>query len=159
MNKLFAGMLLTFKCNRPLLFNNYSMTQIFPNRPSSTMTIPSPLPPPLNISYLEYEERNNKSLEVKPHNNRGYMSKRTGILGYKQGMTNYWDKWGTNIPCSVIKVDLCQVVQLKKYSAGAEGKAREDRNKNHMIQLGVGVKNLHNINKPQIGILYIYIYI
>jgi len=40
-------------------------------------------------------------------------SKRTGVLGYKLGMTSIWDKWGTLHPLTVIQVDRCQVVQVK----------------------------------------------
>lgn len=40
-------------------------------------------------------------------------SQRTGLLGYKVGMTCQWDKWGQQIPLTVVQVDRCQVVQQK----------------------------------------------
>ena len=30
------------------------------------------------------------------------LSKRSGILGYKVGMTHFWDKWGAIVPCTVV---------------------------------------------------------
>ena len=41
------------------------------------------------------------------------LSKRAGILGYKVGMTHYWDKWGVMVPCTVLQLDRCQVTQVK----------------------------------------------
>ena len=29
-------------------------------------------------------------------------SKRVGLLGYKIGMTHFWDRWGVHRPCTVI---------------------------------------------------------
>ena len=34
-------------------------------------------------------------------------SKRCGVLGYKMGMTHFWDRWGVLTPCTVIQVDRC----------------------------------------------------
>jgi len=36
-------------------------------------------------------------------------SKRVGLMGYKIGMTHYWNKWGQIVPCTVLQVDRCQV--------------------------------------------------
>lgn len=40
-------------------------------------------------------------------------TKRVGALGYKIGMTHFWNKWGQFMPCTVIQLDRCQVVQVK----------------------------------------------
>ena len=34
-------------------------------------------------------------------------SKRVGLLGYKMGMTHFWDKWGAIVPCTVLQIDRC----------------------------------------------------
>ena len=34
-------------------------------------------------------------------------TKRTGVLGYKMGMTHFWDKWGAIVPCTVLQLDRC----------------------------------------------------
>lgn len=38
------------------------------------------------------------------------LSKRSGVLGYKVGMTHFWDKWGALVPCTVVQLDRCQVL-------------------------------------------------
>ncbi|EAR84738.3 50S ribosomal protein L3 (macronuclear) [Tetrahymena thermophila SB210] len=68
-------------------------------------------------------------------------SKRTGILGYKLGMTSIWDKWGKLHALTVIQIDRCQVVQVKT----------EEKDGVNALQLGVGEKSLKRINKPTIG--------
>jgi hypothetical protein len=72
---------------------------------------------PLDYSSLsgfksfESEINTNFSLEkTEPATNK---SQRTGLIGYKMGMTHYWDKWGAAVPCTVIQVDRCQVTQIK----------------------------------------------
>lgn len=40
-------------------------------------------------------------------------SRRLGLLSYKIGMTNMWDKWGRFIPLTVLHVDRVQVTQVK----------------------------------------------
>jgi hypothetical protein len=55
-------------------------------------------------------------------------SQRVGLLGYKVGMTGVWDRWGTWLPLTVIKIDRCQVTQVKT----------EQTDKYTAIQLGIG---------------------
>ena len=62
-------------------------------------------------------------------------------MGYKIGMTHFWDKWGKLTPCTVIQVDRCQITQVKtKEADGVDA-----------IQVGIGEKMPHRIKKPQIG--------
>lgn len=65
-------------------------------------------------------------------------SKRSGLIGYKVGMTHFWDKWGAMVPCSVIQVDRCQVTQVKT----------KEKDGKDAIQLGIGEKAPHKVNKP-----------
>ena len=68
-------------------------------------------------------------------------SKRSGLLGYKVGMTSTWDRWGIKIPLTVIQVDRCQVTQVKtEAKEGFSG-----------LQLGSGARNLKRLKKPEIG--------
>lgn len=68
-------------------------------------------------------------------------SKRTGVLGYKIGMTHFWDKWGAMVPCTVIQLDRCQVTQVKTMAKDGVDS----------IQVGIGEKNPSKIPKAQIG--------
>ena len=56
-------------------------------------------------------------------------------------MTHFWDKWGAMVPCTVIQLDRCQVIQVK--TAEADGM--------NTIQLGLGSKRAHKLNKAQVG--------
>merc|ERR1712166_804573 len=38
---------------------------------------------------------------------------RTGLLGVKCGMLTTWDEWGMPKPLTIVKVDNCQVSQVK----------------------------------------------
>jgi len=69
-------------------------------------------------------------------------SRRCGAIGYKVGMTQIWDKWGLRIPCTVIQIDRCQVIQIKE---SIDGKLR------HNIQVGAGEGNIKKIKKSLLG--------
>ena len=71
-------------------------------------------------------------------------SKRTGILGYKIGMTGTWDKFGTWFPLTVLKIDRCQVLQIVKKNSKYKGEF-------WAVQLGIGEPSKTNITKPRIG--------
>lgn len=68
-------------------------------------------------------------------------SKRAGLIGYKVGMMTVWDKFGVAYPLSVIKIENCQVTQIKT----------KETDKYDAIQVGVGSKEAHNATKPMIG--------
>ena len=68
-------------------------------------------------------------------------SLRTGVIGYKVGMTHFWDKWGAMVPCSVIQMDRCQVTQVK--TAEKDGL--------NSIQVGIGELPPHKLAKAQVG--------
>mmetsp|Transcript_5923 Transcript_5923/g.5081 ORF Transcript_5923/g.5081 Transcript_5923/m.5081 type:complete len:332 (+) Transcript_5923:42-1037(+) len=69
-------------------------------------------------------------------------SRRCGAIGYKMGMTSLFDKWGVEVPCTVLQIDRCQVIQLKE---NVNGKLK------HKIQVGSGEGNIKTIKKPQLG--------
>jgi len=66
---------------------------------------------------------------------------RTGIIGYKMGMTGVWDKYGIYYPLTVIKIDRCQVVQIKT----------KDKEGYYAMQLGIGEKRLKKTTKSLTG--------
>ena len=70
------------------------------------------------------------------------LSRRCGAIGYKIGMTSIFDQWGVQVPCTVIQIDRCQVIQIKE---NVNGKLK------HMIQVGAGEGNIKAIKKPQLG--------
>ncbi|KRX05030.1 Translation protein, beta-barrel domain [Pseudocohnilembus persalinus] len=89
------------------------------------------------------EDLVNKDLytQIQKVENPGVQSKRSGLLAFKVGMTMTWDKWGQQIPLTVLQVDRCQVTQVKT-----------DENEGYTsLQLGIGDKNLKKITKPEIG--------
>ena len=62
-------------------------------------------------------------------------STRTGVLALKVGMTALWDQWGRHMPISVLHVDNCEVVQVKRHAT--EGHTA--------LQLGAGEAKPKNV--------------
>lgn len=60
----------------------------------------------LDMSYREYEKHVNSKFSIHQHKAKFKYPIRVGLLGYKQGMTNFFDKWGTIVPCTVVQVSL-----------------------------------------------------
>jgi len=89
-------------------------------------------------TFRSFEEEINKqysALQMTEPTSR--YSLRTGIIGYKVGMTHFWDKWGMMVGCTVIQMDRCQVTQVKTF----------DKDGVNSIQLGIGSKVAHKVVK------------
>ncbi len=67
--------------------------------------------------------------------------KRTGILGYKIGMTGIWDKFGTWHPLTVIKIDRCQVIAHKVI----------EKDNYYALEIGCGEKKVKKTQRPLLG--------
>jgi hypothetical protein len=53
-------------------------------------------------AFASFEVEINKNFPIQKNDAISDRSRRSGILGYKIGMTHFWDKWGQLIPCSVV---------------------------------------------------------
>jgi hypothetical protein len=53
-------------------------------------------------SFRSFEEEINKNFKLVPTRQADRLSTRVGVMGYKVGMTHFWDKWGKLQPCTVI---------------------------------------------------------
>ena len=69
------------------------------------------------------------------------MSRRSGVLAYKVGMISTFDKWGHQIPLTVLQVDRCQVLRVK--SKESDGYSA--------LQVGCGNKSLKTVKNHEIG--------
>lgn len=92
-------------------------------------------------TFKSFEDAVNEHFPVASTLPTDRLSKRVGLIGYKMGMTHFYDRWGKLTPCTVIQVDRCQVTQVKtKEKDGVDA-----------IQLGCGDILPHRMKKPQIG--------
>ena len=66
---------------------------------------------------------------------------RTGLIAEKVGMTRVFDTEGAHVPVTVLKVDNCQVVQVRT----------AERDGYTAVQLGVGKAKVKNVTKPMRG--------
>jgi large subunit ribosomal protein L3 len=66
---------------------------------------------------------------------------RTGLIAEKVGMTRVFDDAGAHVPVTVLKVDACQVVQVRT----------AERDGYTAVQLGVGKAKVKNVTKPMRG--------
>ena len=66
---------------------------------------------------------------------------RTGLIAQKLGMTRIFTDAGEHIPVTVLKVDNCQVVAVRK----------QDTDGYDAVQLGVGTVKTKNVSKAQRG--------
>jgi large subunit ribosomal protein L3 len=66
---------------------------------------------------------------------------RTGVIAQKVGMTRVFTDEGQNIPVTVLKLDKCQVVDVRT----------EDKHGYNAVQLGWGTAKTKNVSKPMRG--------
>jgi large subunit ribosomal protein L3 len=66
---------------------------------------------------------------------------RIGLIAEKVGMTRVFDDAGAHVPVTVLKVDACQVVQVRT----------AERDGYTAVQLGVGKAKVKNVTKPMRG--------
>lgn len=58
-------------------------------------------------TFRSFEEEINAQFDIKPVLKADRASERVGVIGYKMGMTHFWDKWGKIQGCTVIQLDRC----------------------------------------------------
>lgn len=61
-------------------------------------------------SFTSFERQINANFSIQATEPVDILSRRVGLLGFKVGMTQFWDRWGCHNPCTVIQFDRCQVV-------------------------------------------------
>src|SRR5512134_2998758 len=66
---------------------------------------------------------------------------RTGLIAQKLGMTRIFAEDGSHVPVTVLKVDTCQVVDVRT----------EDKHGYNAVQLGVGKAKVKNVSKAERG--------
>jgi large subunit ribosomal protein L3 len=66
---------------------------------------------------------------------------RTGLIAQKVGMTRIFADDGSHVPVTVLKVDNCQVVDVRT----------EDKHGYNAVQLGIGKAKVKNVSKAQRG--------
>ncbi|MBV9511614.1 MAG: 50S ribosomal protein L3 [Caulobacteraceae bacterium] len=64
---------------------------------------------------------------------------RTGLIAQKLGMTRIFTAEGTHVPVTVLKVDTCQVVAVR----------RTEKDGYTALQLGVGKVKVKNVSRPE----------
>jgi len=67
------------------------------------------------------------------------MSKRTGLIARKEGMSRYFDANGNHVPVTILKVEKLQVVSV----------LTEEKNGYTAVQLGAGTAKVKNVAKAQ----------
>src|SRR5512138_2658393 len=66
---------------------------------------------------------------------------RTGLIAQKLGMTRVFAEDGSHVPVTVLKVDTCQVVDVRT----------QEKHGYNAVQLGIGKAKVKNVTKPQRG--------
>jgi large subunit ribosomal protein L3 len=64
-----------------------------------------------------------------------------GVFGEKLGMTHIFNEEGSSIPVTLIKIDTCQISQIKTY----------DTDGYNAVQVAYGEKKLDTVSKPLRG--------
>jgi large subunit ribosomal protein L3 len=68
---------------------------------------------------------------------------RSGLIAQKLGMTRVYTDAGEHVPVTVLKVENCQVVGVRKTAGAGKGY--------NAVQLGVGSRKPRNVSKPMRG--------
>jgi large subunit ribosomal protein L3 len=68
---------------------------------------------------------------------------RSGLIAQKLGMTRVYTDAGEHVPVTVLKVENCQVVGVRKATGDGKGY--------NAVQLGVGTRKVRNVSKPMRG--------
>jgi large subunit ribosomal protein L3 len=68
---------------------------------------------------------------------------RSGLIAQKLGMTRVYTDAGEHVPVTVLKVENCQVVGVRKATGDGKGY--------NAVQLGVGSRKVRNVSKPMRG--------
>ena len=66
---------------------------------------------------------------------------RTGLIAQKLGMSRIFAADGAHVPVTVLKVDNCQVVEVRT----------EEKHGYNAVQLGVGTAKVKNVSKAERG--------
>ena len=66
---------------------------------------------------------------------------RSGVIAQKLGMTRVFTEDGLHVPVTVLKIDACQVVDVRT----------EDKHGYNAVQLGWGTAKVKNVSKPMRG--------
>ena len=93
-------------------------------------------------AYVSYVNTINKPYSILPSTSQTTESRRIGVVGYKQGMTALWSKWGVYTPCTVVQLDKPQILSTRPH--------REKQGLFH-VQVGGGYKKYYKLSKPEIG--------
>lgn len=80
-------------------FTSRSMVSLYNHEPKRA--------PKIEMNFPDYVESINRKLPAKFTRAASKSPLRCGVIGYKQGMTSLFNKWGVHIPCSVIQVFFC----------------------------------------------------
>lgn len=98
---------------------------------------------PRRICGLLMHQTISRSFAARPHVNTSQLKegRRSGALAMKVGMLAIFDKWGEKVVVTALKLDNCQVVQVKK----------EETNGYTALQLGIGEAKNSRVNISKRG--------
>ena len=89
-------------------------------------------------SFHSFEDQINSQFQLDKTAPTSRDTRRVGLMGYKIGMTHFWNKWGQIVPCTVLQIDRCQITQVKTIEHDGV----------NSMQIGIGEQRLKNLSKP-----------